>query len=117
MITYIFTDITNKQHSIAEYDGVEVKYWNSLFSSHPREEVEAYIKAEALLKLGRKEEINSIIQPFISGENTVQVSNVAVVNEDGTPSLTEEGIQLFKTMINGSDSRSFLKNWSDNNLY
>lgn len=116
MVNYLFTDTKNKQHSVAEYEGVQVHYWQSLLTDYTQDEVEAYIKAEALLKLGRTDEIGAIIQPFVSGENTTQITNQPVLDEDGDPVVSEDGIPIFQTVVTGSDTRSFLKNWADNNL-
>ncbi len=116
MISYIFTDTKNKQHSIAEYEGVHVHYWHMLFSNYSHDEVEAYIKAEALLKLGRTDEITAIIQPFLSGENTTQVISQPVLDESGDQLIAEDGTPVFGTVVTGADTRSLLKNWADNNL-
>ena len=116
MITYLFTDTKNKQHSVAEYEGMQVQYWQSLFSTYTHDEVEAYIKAEALLKLGRADEIAAVIQPFVSGENTTQTNNEPVLDENGDPMIDADGVPVLKTVITGSDTRSLLKNWADNNL-
>jgi|688.fasta_scaffold108973_2 hypothetical protein len=116
MITYLFTDTKNKQHSIAEYEGAQVQYWQMLFSEYTQAEVEAFIKAEALLKLGRVDEIPDLIEPFVSGENTIQTTNEPQVDENGDPVLAEDGSQIFKTIITGADTRSFMKKWQDENL-
>lgn len=116
MINYLFTDTKNKQHSVAEYEGMQVHYWQSLFSTYSHDEVEAYIKAEALLKLGRTDEIGAIIQPFVSGENTTQITNEPVLDEDGNPAVGEDGNPILQTVVTGADTRSLLKNWADNNL-
>jgi hypothetical protein len=116
MVNYIFTDPKNKQHSVAEYEGVQVHYWQSLFSTYTHDEVETLIKAEALLKLGRTDEIGAIIQPFVSGENTTQITNEPVLDENGDPMIDADGVPVLKTVITGSDTRSLLKNWADNNL-
>lgn len=116
MITYIFTDTKNKQHSVAEYEGAKVQYWQSLFTTYTNDEVEAFIKAQALLQLGRTDEIEAIIAPFVSGENTTQISNEPVLDEDGNPTVGEDGNPILQTVVTGADTRSLLKNWADNNL-
>lgn len=116
MINYLFTDSKNKQLSVAEYEGARVNYWQSLFTTYTHDEVEAFIKAEALLKLGRVDEIDAIIQPFVSGENTTQVTQVPVLDEDGNPAVGDDGNPIRQTVITGADTRSLLKNWVDNNL-
>jgi hypothetical protein len=116
MITYLFTDTKNQQHSTAEFEGATVRYWHSLFSERTHPEVEAYIKAEALLQLGRVEEIEAVIQPFVSGENTTQITNEPVLDDDGNPTVGENGDPILRTVVTGADTRSLLKNWADNNL-
>jgi hypothetical protein len=116
MINYLFIDEKNKTHSVAEYEGEKVNFWNMLFSEYSIEEVEAFIKAEALLRLNRKEEISEIIQPFISGENTYITSNQSILDDSGEPLLGGNGVSLFTTVQSGYDSRSFLKKWADDNL-
>jgi hypothetical protein len=116
MINYLFTDTSNKRRSIAEYEGAQVQYWQMLFSEHSHPEVEAYIKAEALLQLGRVEEIEAVIQPFVSGENTTQITHEPVLDDDGNPTVGENGDPILQTVVTGADTRSLLKNWADNNL-
>ena len=116
MINYIFTDTKNKHHSVAEYEGVRVHYWQSLLADYSQDEVEAYIKAEALLQLGRVEEIEAVIQPFVSGENTTQITHEPVLDDDGNPVVGEDGNPILRTVVTGADTRSLLKNWADNNL-
>lgn len=104
MIEYTHIDKRCKTKSVAVYEGQSVEFWHSLFDIYTQPEVEAYIKAEALVALGRESEALTVIQPHVSGENTYQIVNI----EDEAGELT--------TIETGTDSRSFLKRWLDENI-
>ena len=104
MITYVYLDKKSQVHSIANVDGFNVSFWYSLFDKYTQEEVETYLQAEAFKQQGNLESAVAIIEPFMSGESDYKIETI----ED------ENGERV--TIETGSDNRSFLKRWYDENL-
>jgi hypothetical protein len=101
MITYLFLDEKNKQHSIADVDGTQVEFWHSIIDEYPQEEVEAYFYAEVLRQQGNKDGVTALLQPYMTGENTYEVEQFQ--DSDG----------VWTTVERGEDTRSWLKKWYD----
>jgi hypothetical protein len=102
-ITYVFTDAKNKVKSVAIYRGVEVEYWHRATADYGTELTEVYIKAEALHALGDTETLETLITPYLSGENTYSIETVEIDGE-----LT--------TVESGADTRSVMSVWYDDKL-
>jgi predicted PilT family ATPase len=99
MITYLFLDEKNKQHSIADVDGVQVEFWHSLIDDYSQEEVEAYLQAEVLRLQNDKDGVTTLLQPYMGGENTYKIEHIE--DEDGNLVSVESG----------ADTRTWLQTW------